>query len=115
MTFPRASYWFVIALAIVMVLAHICAGPLHAYAGAITTHEGHESHHGGSEAERDAGHAASCDALKTPSVGPAVAVLLPVGTVPVLVALQVRRLTELDACVATGSPPLFLLHAAFLI
>lgn len=115
MTVPRAFSWFVIALASVMVLTHICAGPLHAHAGVVTTLEGHESHHGGAEADGDAGHAASCDVLKTASVAPVVAVLVPVGTVPVLVALRARGLTELDPCVTDGSPPLFLLHAAFLI
>ena len=115
MAFPRASYWFLVAVALVMALAHVCAAPFHAHAGAITTHAERESHHSGSDADEDAVHAASCDALKAPSMEQGGAVLLPVGTVPVVAAPPVHHLVEANASVVVGSPPLFLLHAALLI
>ena len=113
MTFPRSSYWFLIALAVVMASAHICAAPFHTHNGAITAHDEHESHHDGSGPS--AVHAASCEALKTPSVKQVGAMLLPVGTVPVLAPPLACRLTEANAAVVIGSPPLFLLHAVLLI
>lgn len=112
---PLRLSWLLVAIAVLMVLGHICAEPFHAHAGVVTTHEGPESHAGAPESS-DAIHAASCDAVKAPSSPDApLAVLVPVGAVPVLAALPVRQLVEAYAAIVVGSPPLFLLHAALLI
>ena len=115
MNFPRTSYWLLVALAVVMVLGHICALPFHAHAGVITTHEERESHHSDTDPDEDAAHAASCDAVKAAPAADGVAVLIPIDTVPVVVSPLVRHLAEADASAVGGSPPLFLLHAALLI
>src|SRR5207247_9866507 len=115
MRFPRSSYWVLIALAVVMVLGHICALPFHVHAGAITTHEERESHHGDGDTGEDAVHAASCDAVKSPSAAGDAVVLVPAGTVPIVTSAPVRHLVEAEASLVGPSPPLFLLHAILLI
>ena len=114
MRLPRGSCWLLVLIAIAMVLGHICALPFHAHAGAITTHQESESHHGHDGPDDDALHAASCDAVKTAAGAGNVVVLVPIGTVPSLVLPSGRQL-EPDASVILGSPPLFLLHAVLLI
>src|SRR5438445_125436 len=49
----RFSSWFLIVLGAVMVLTHVCAEPLHAHAGTITAHEGHDTHDGADETGHD--------------------------------------------------------------
>ena len=115
MRFPRLSYWLLVAVAVAMVLGHICALPFHAHAGVITSHDERESHHGPGDQDNDATHAASCDAVKAPPAVDGAAVLVPVGVVPIVIASPVRHLAEADASILVGSPPLFLLHAALLI
>lgn len=115
MKVPCRSYWALGALAVVMVLGHICAEAFHAHAGLITTHEEHASPSGAPDSKDDAIHAASCDAVKaTPTVDRALAPVA-IGTVPVVISPPLRRLIEADASIVVGSPPLFLLHAALLI
>jgi hypothetical protein len=109
----RALRWTVVAIAIAMGVSHICAVPFHAYAGALTPHEGHGSHHGDATGD-DATHAASCEAVKTPAGASGVAVLAPVGAVA-SPAPPPRYRAERDGAVVWGSPPLFLLHAVLLI
>jgi hypothetical protein len=109
------SYWFLVGMAVVMVLGHICAQPFHAHAGTITTHGERDSHHGGGESDEDATHAASCDAAKSAPTGMDGAVLAPIGTIVTAAPIPIRRVTEANAATATGSPPLFLLHASLLI
>ena len=115
MQLPRGSYWLLVVIAVVMVLGHICALPFHAHAGAITTHEERESHHGHGDADEDTAHAASCDAVKAPPHADGAPVLVALGTAPVVVLPPARHLVEADASVVVGSPPLFLLHAVLLI
>lgn len=112
---PGRFYWFLVALAVVMVLGHICALPLHAHAGAITTHEEGGSHHGHGDSGDDAVHGASCDALRTAAGTDGIAILIPIGIVPSVVTPSARHLVEADSSVVFGSPPLFLLHAVLLI
>ena len=116
MRFPQLSYWLLVAIAVVMVLGHICALPFHAHAGVITTHsEERDSHHGDADPNEDVIHAASCDAAKAPPAADGVTVLVPVGVVPLVISSTGLHLVEADASILVGSPPLFLLHAALLI
>jgi len=107
----RLSSWLLVGVAFFVVLGHVCAAPIHAHAGAVTTHSEDHPERGSDEAA----HGASCEALRADSHFDA----------PTLrqtsIALQAIgdferlsfRLTP--APVPTSSPPLFLLHAALLI
>jgi hypothetical protein len=105
----RLSPWLFIAVAVFVVLGHVCALPVHAHAGAVTTHtDDHPDHDG-----HAASHGGSCEALRaTPNI-----------ELPALptVRLDVGLLTALLTKVATPpaapneSPPLFLLHAVLRI
>lgn len=105
----RASSIFVIAIAIVVAIGHICAGPYHAHAGTVTTHS--EDHHerGGDETA----HGASCEALRaTPDIAfPA----LPAARLDVVPLLAVLTVIVRPLPAPGTSPPLFLLHAVLLI
>jgi hypothetical protein len=105
----RASSIFLVAIAILVVMGHICAGPFHAHAGAVTTHSEDHPERGSDEAA----HGGSCEALKaTPNID-----------LPALPAarLDVMQLTAISTAIARPlpapdtSPPLFLLHAVLLI
>ena len=112
----RASYWLLVAIAVMMVLGHICAEPFHAHAGVITTHEPHDdAHHHPGNAETDTVHAASCDAVKTTPDADGVAVLVAIDIVPIVAPAPERHLVEAETAAVSGSPPLFLLHGVFLI
>ena len=111
----RLASALLVVLAVATVLGHICALPFHVHAGAITTHEERESHHGGGDTGEDAVHAASCDAVKSPSAAGDAVVLVPAGTVPIVTSAPVRHLVEAEASLVGTSPPLFLLHAVLLI
>ncbi len=108
MTRP-ASPIVLVAVAILMVMGHICVGPLHAHAGTVTTHSEDHPEPGGDEAA----HGGSCEALRASA-----SIALP--------ALPVARLDMVPLTVilpaiarplptADSSPPLFLLHAVLLI
>ena len=98
-----------------MLLGHICALPFHAHAGAITTHEESQSHHGGDHPDDDAAHAGSCEAVKSAPVAIDSSLLATVATVVAMVQESARLLVDADDAVVLGSPPLFLLHASLLI
>ena len=104
------------ALAVLAVVGHICALPLHAHAGVITTHETHDSHGDNPDPDKDAAHPASCEVVKASSNpdGPMAALVL-VGAVSAAVPPPVRPPVQAAAARIIGSPPLFLLHAALLI
>src|SRR3989475_7380524 len=75
----RLSSWLLVGVAIFVVLGHICAAPIHAHAGAMTTHSEDHPESGSDEAA----HGGSCQALPAgPPVGsPALlppGILLPV-------------------------------------
>ena len=105
----QSSSIFLVAVAILMVMGHICAGPLHAHAGTVTTHSEDHTDHGTDEAA----HGGSCEALRaTPNIDvPA----LPVAhhEIPRLAAILTSLARPLPA--PDTSPPLFLLHAVLLI
>ena len=115
MKMRRASYWLLVAIAVVMVLGHICAEPFHAHAGVITAHEERDAHHGSGEPETDAAHGASCDAVKSAPASDGVAVLVAIDTVSLVVPPLVPHLVEAADAAVVGSPPLFLLYAVLLI
>jgi len=105
----QASSVLLVAVAILMVVAHICAGPLHAHAGTVTTHAEDHPERGSDEAA----HGGSCEVLRaTPNVD-----------LPALTAarLEIVPLTAILPTIARPlpvpdtSPPLFLLHAVLLI
>lgn len=105
----RPSLIFLVAIAIVVVMGHICAGPLHAHAGTVTTHSEDHPEHGSDEAT----HGGSCEALRaTPNID------LP--ALPVVRLDSVPR-TAILAAAATPFPahdtslPLFLLYAVLRI
>ena len=115
MKLRRASYWLLVAVAVMTVLGHICAEPFHAHAGVITAHEQHDSHHDTGDGDPDAVHAASCDAVKAAPAADGVAVLVARDTVSIVVPPLARQRGEVEGSVVRGSPPLFLLHAVLLI
>jgi hypothetical protein len=105
----RLSSWLLIGVALFVVMGHVCALPVHAHAGAVTTHAEDDPEHGSDGAS----HGGSCEALRaTPNIA-----------LPALPAarLDVDLLMALLAEVATPpaapdeSPPLFLLHAVLRI
>jgi len=102
---PRVSSWLLVGVAIFVVLGHICAAPIHAHAGAVTTHSEDHPESGSDEAA----HGGSCEALRADCHIDAPA-LLPTGIV-----LPVLGAHPTSAPAPTSSPPLFLLHAALLI
>ena len=113
-----------LAVALVVALSHVCAWPAHTHAAA------HDSHHaaaptdGATESDHhpdaDPVHVASCDALGTavasPPPPPAAAAASPVGApdLPLVIAWRGAAVAARGRPSGT-SPPLFLLHAAFLI
>jgi hypothetical protein len=100
-----------IAVAVFSALAHICAGPLHAHAAAVTAHEDHHSPHG----DGDLGHGGSCEGVTSAAIPAAPAVASALIGIAIADAAAVSAPRLLSAPVPTSSPPLFLLHAALLI
>ena len=113
MKLPRSSYWLLVALAVAMVLGHICALPFHAHAGTITTHE-HDAHHDDGKPSNESEHSGSCDALKTTAAAHGAPVVVALGPVSSVVVRSTRQVPSAEA-VLFGSPPLFLLHNVLLI
>jgi len=108
---PRASSWLLVGLAIFVVLGHICAAPVHAHAGMVTTH-GEDHPEGGGD---EAAHAGSCEALRA-DFGVHTPALLPTGIVlPVVRDPEINHAQPTQVSAPTSSAPLFLLHAALLI
>jgi hypothetical protein len=105
-------------IGIVAIFGHVCALPTHTHVSAAAGTHGHADAADSREGEpsEDAVHAASCDAVRTPT-----------STVPAPVAIVVARYIEPHETVRSTaarraapvavmfSPPLFLLHAALLI
>ncbi len=107
----RLSSWLLVGVATFVVLGHICAAPIHAHAGAVTTHSEDHPESGSDEAA----HGGSCEALRADSDVDAPA-LLPTGIVlPIIGDLETLRAHPTSTPVPTSSPPLFLLYAALLI
>jgi hypothetical protein len=108
---PSPLSLLLIAVAVFSALAHICAGPLHAHAAAVTAHEDHHSEHG----DGDIGHGGSCEGVTSTAIvaAPAVASALTGIAIAHGAARSAPRLLAVPA--PTSSPPLFLLHAALLI
>src|SRR2546428_6176977 len=103
---PLVSSWLLVGLAIFVVLGHICAAPIHAHAGAVTTHSEDHSEGGSDEAV----HAGSCEALRA-DFGLHAPALLPTGTVlPVVRDPEIHLTQPTQVLAPTSSPPLFLLH-----
>ena len=105
----RPSSILLVAIAIVVVMGHICAGPFHAHAGTVTTHSEDHPEHGSDEAA----HGGSCEALRaTPNID-----------LPALPAVRLDVVPHTAILIATAtppfaldtSPPLFLLHAVLRI
>ena len=111
MSRSRPSSWLLLGVAIFVVLGHICAAPVHAHAGAVTTHsDDHEE--GGAD---EAAHGGSCETLRA-SFDFHTPALLPAGiALPVVSGPQIHQSSGKSTPSPTSSPPLFLLHAALLI
>jgi hypothetical protein len=107
----RLSSCLLVGVAIFVVLGHICAAPIHAHAGAVTTHSEDHPESGSDEAV----HGGSCEALRADS-HVNVPAPHPTGMVlPVIGDLERLRAHPTSTPAPTSSPPLFLLHAALLI
>jgi hypothetical protein len=107
----RLSSWLLIGVAVFVVLGHVCALPVHAHAGAVTTHAEDHSEPGGDGAV----HGGSCEALRASFSFDAPA-LVPPGFIPLVTNDSGATLARATLSPApTRSPPLFLLHAALLI
>jgi len=98
-----------VAVAVVVVMGHICVGPFHAHAGTVTTHSEDHPERGSDEAT----HGGSCEALgASPNIDlPA----LPVARLQVLPLTAILTATARPLPAPDASPPLFLLHAVLLI
>lgn len=107
----RACSIVLVAVAAFVVMGHICAGPIHAHAGALTTHSEDHPEHGSDEAA----HGGSCEALRTTANLDLPA--LPAARLDVVIVAVLRDAATAPAAAPTpdASPPLFLLHAALLI
>jgi hypothetical protein len=107
----RLRSWLLVGAAIFVVLGHICAAPVHAHAGAVTTHS---EDHPESGAD-DAAHGGSCETLRADFNFHAPA-LVPAGLVlPIVSDPEIRDALVASVPEPASSPPLFLLHAALLI
>ncbi|HEV8616116.1 MAG TPA: hypothetical protein VGU22_11550 [Methylomirabilota bacterium] len=104
-------------IGIVAIVGHVCALPTHTHVSAAAGTHGHADAADSREGEpsEDAVHAASCDAVRTPT-----------STVPAPVGIVARYIEPHETVRSTAarraapvavmfSPPLFLLHAALLI
>jgi len=105
----RISSVFLVAVAVLVVMGHICAGPFHAHAGSVTTHS--EDHHerGGD----DAAHGASCEVLRATATIDLPALPVVRLDIPALTLSSTASTRPLPA--PGTSPPLFLLHDVLLI
>jgi|SRR5215831_9726634 len=105
----RFSSGLLIAVAVLVVLGHVCALPVHVHAGVVTAHSEDDHGHGSDEAS----HGGSCEALSaTPNVA------LPVlPAVRLDVGLLMARLAQLatPSAALDESSPLFLLHVVLRI
>jgi len=107
----RFSSLLLVGVAILVVLGHVCALPVHVHGGAVTTHTEDHPERGSDEATQGG----SCEALRTSSNVDAPA-LLPTGVAPLVIgSLAIHRAHAMPAPTPASSPPLFLLHAALLI
>jgi hypothetical protein len=106
--------WLALAVALFAVLGHVCVLPHETHAVTADPSEHHGSHDGHSE--HDAVHAASCEAVAASVASPA-PVLLADGRVVVAAATVPATMVSRTPRSRTSatSPPLFLLHSAFLI
>ena len=106
-----ARFRLLVGVAILIMLGHVCALPVHAHVGLVTPHTEDHPEHGSDEATHDG----SCEALRAGSNINAPA-LQPTGIVlPVIGSVDVHRVHTTLASAAASSPPLFLLHSALLI
>jgi hypothetical protein len=108
---PRASSLFLVAVAMFVVLGHICAAPFHAHAGAVTTHSEDHPERGSDEAA----HGGSCEALRTASNVDLPS--LPAARLDIVLLTELLGATTIEAPLPTPdtSRPLFLLHSSLLI
>lgn len=107
----RLSAWMLVGAAIFIVLGHVCALPVHAHAGAVTTHTADHPERGSDEAA----YGGSCEALRA-SPNFDVPALLPTGVAPLVIgSLETHRAHATPVPTPASSPPLFLLHRALLI
>jgi hypothetical protein len=107
----RTSSIVLVAVAVFVVMGHVCAGPFHAHAGAVTTHSEDHPERGSDEAA----HGGSCEALRTTASVDLPA--LPAARLDVVLisGLLTCQAAAQPAPPADTSPPLFLLHASLLI
>src|SRR5437899_13015241 len=100
----RLSSWLLVGVAIFVVLGHICAAPIHAHAGAVTTHSEDHPESGSDETA----HGGSCEALRADSNVKAPA-LLPTGIVlPVIGDFDALRAHATSPPSPSSSPPIVL-------
>ena len=112
MTMARpASSIFLVTVAVLMVVGHICVGPFHAHAGALTTHSEDHPERGSDEAA----HGGSCEALRTTADLDLPALPAACLDVVMIAAFRDARTVPVAAPTPDTSLPLFLLHAALLI
>ncbi len=117
----RTNAWrrLVVGIALLAVATHICVGPAHAElwpfpsaTPAQTPAEAGQHHDDGAA---DALHAASCEAVSPGAVGCAPVITASTWSLHLDALTPAWRPTVVPGIVAVESPPLFLLHASFLI
>jgi hypothetical protein len=115
----RRPSWFLIAVAVLIAMGHICALPDHAVAAPASAHDDSDAHRHSSPTGGDESHLESCEGLRSAPTN---------RIVPPITALQLPALQQAASRLATSavgllehrsfvaeSPPLFLLYAALLI
>jgi|SRR6516162_3970968 len=107
----RRSSWVLLAVALFVVLGHICAAPVHAHAGAVTTHSDDHQEGGADEAA----HGGSCETLRADFNFLAPALTQTGTTLPVVSSIELCPAYAAPAPAPASSPPLFLLHGSLLI
>src|SRR2546428_5100593 len=98
----RLWSWLLVGVAIFVVLGHICAAPIHAHAGAMTTHSEDHPESGSDEAA----HGGSCEALRARSDVDAPALLPTRIVLPVPCDPQTLPPHPPSAPAPAGTPPL---------
>jgi hypothetical protein len=105
----------VLITAVVATLGHICVLPGHASEAHDAAGRSDDHHRHDVPGDADASHVASCDALGTPTSAPPS--VLAVSTLRSDVVDVTRHIEArlVDVPTPSGSPPLYLIHAALLI
>jgi hypothetical protein len=105
-----------VAVALATIVGHICVLPGHVHAAPGTEAHDHKKPVSDDHDPTAGADAASCEAVRTPTVAAAVPILVASSSIAVLGAIVHGVIDRAsDSPVPTSSPPLYLAHRALLI